>query len=74
MDEIDQANEKAEQFVADALKARTKKTFVRSGGVCASCNERIEVERLQVSPGTNLCHDCAEEKEAADRRALRVGG
>ena len=74
MDEVDQANEKAAQFVADALNARTKTTFVRSTGVCASCDERIEAERLQVNPGTNLCHACAEEKEAADRRASRVGG
>ena len=76
MDEIDVANDRAEQFIAEALKqARpTKAGMTPSTGTCLSCQERIEAERLQANPAARLCCDCAAEEEAARKRAQRVGG
>ncbi len=75
MDEADVANDRAEQFIAEALKAaRLKKDEAPSTGVCRSCEELIEVERLQANPAARLCAGCAVEAEAARKRAQRVGG
>jgi phage/conjugal plasmid C-4 type zinc finger TraR family protein len=75
MDEIDLANERAEQFTADAVRAaRVRKAFSPSTGICQSCHERIEAERLRANPTARLCCDCAAEDEAARKRAQRLGG
>jgi len=75
MDEADLANDRAEQFTADALRtARLKVDVTPSTGICQSCGETIEQERLQVNPTARLCCDCAAEEEVARKRAQRVGG
>ena len=75
MDEIDIANEWAEQFTADAVRARrAQKDTAPSTGVCQSCQDVIEPERIRANPAARLCHDCAAEIEAARKRAQRLGG
>ena len=75
MDEADVANDRAEQFIAEALKAaRLKKDEAPSTGVCRSCEELIEAERLRINPTARLCAECAAEDEASRKRAHRVGG
>jgi len=74
MDEADVANDRAEQFVSDALRAlRARVETARSSGVCQSCQDAIEPERLQANPAARLCRDCAAEDEAARQRARRLG-
>ncbi len=36
-------------------------------GVCASCGEEIESERLEALPVTSLCIECKKRKEAKQR-------
>jgi RNA polymerase-binding transcription factor DksA len=75
MDEIDEANDKAEQFNTAAVRAaRVKADTTPSSGICQSCREPIEPERLRANPAARLCRDCAAEDEAARKRARRVGG
>jgi len=75
MDEADLANDRAELFTAEALRAaRTKVSRAPSSGVCQSCSVVIEVERLRANPAARLCRDCAAEEEAARKRAKRLGG
>ena len=75
MDEADLANDFAEKFAADALRAaRAQMGTVPSTGVCQSCQAVIEPERLHANPAARLCCDCAAEEEAARKRAQRVGG
>jgi RNA polymerase-binding transcription factor DksA len=75
MDEIDLANDKAEQFNADAVRAaRAKSEAAPSSGICQSCHDAIEPERLRANPAARLCRDCAAESEAARKRAQRTGG
>ncbi len=75
MDEADLGNDRAEQFIANALEAaRARVAGTPSTGVCRSCLERIEPERLQVNPAARLCCDCAAEEEMTRKRAQRVGG
>lgn len=74
MDEADLANDRAEQFVADALRtARAKTDATPSTGVCQSCGDVIEPERLRANPTAQLCRDCAAEEEDAKKRAQRLG-
>lgn len=37
-------------------------------GVCESCGNRIEPERLEIFPETTLCIDCKRESERMSRR------
>lgn len=74
MDEADVGNDRAEQFIAEALKlARSKIDLAPSSGVCLSCQELIEAQRLQADPAARLCAGCAVEAEVARERAKRVG-
>ena len=74
MDEADLANDRAEQFVSDALRAlKSRAEPVQSSGICQSCHDAIEPERLQANPAARLCRDCATEDEAARQRARRLG-
>ena len=75
MDEVDVANAKAEEFTADAVRAaRAKLDMAPSNGICRSCEEAIEPERLRANPSAHLCCDCAAEEEAARKRAKLIGG
>jgi len=75
MDEADIANDRAEQFTAEALRnLRKQADTTPSTGICKSCGESIETERLKVNPAARLCCDCAEEEETARKRAQRLGG
>ena len=40
--------------IDDALKLRDPRRY----GLCLSCHEPIDLERLQVSPATQFCIDC----------------
>ncbi len=74
MDEADLANEKAEQFAADALRQICQRAEQPpSTGICRSCGETIEPERLAVNPTAHLCRDCAIEEEEARKKAHRLG-
>lgn len=75
MDEADLANDKAEQYIAEAIRqARAKADVAPSTGVCRSCSVTIEPERLRANPAARLCQDCAAEAEEARKRVQRVGG
>ncbi len=73
-DEVDQANADIEQSmrlqlknretfalkrIDDALKRLDEGTY----GLCESCEEFIEIRRLQARPTTTLCISCKEEEE-----------
>ena len=74
MDEIDLANERAEQTRDDALRsARAKMDSVPSNGVCRACQMAIEAERLVANPTARLCRECAADEEADRRRRLKTG-
>ena len=75
MDEADLANDRAEQFNAAAVRAaRAKKDATPSNGICESCRDAIEAERLHANPAARLCCECAAEEEADRKRRQRVGG
>ena len=73
-DEVDQANADIEQSMRMQLKNRETFTLkkineaiqrIENGtyGECESCEEPIEVRRLQARPTTTLCIACKEEEE-----------
>lgn len=73
-DEVDQANADIEQSMRMQLKNRESFTLkkineaiqrIENGtyGQCESCEEPIEVRRLQARPTTTLCIACKEEEE-----------
>ncbi len=73
-DEVDQANADIEQSMRMQLKNRETFTLkkineaihrIENGtyGQCESCEEPIEVRRLQARPTTTLCIACKEEEE-----------
>jgi len=75
MDEADMANDRAELFTAEAVRAALARVDrAPSCGVCQSCSDVIEAERLRANPAARLCRDCAAEDEAARKRAQRIGG
>lgn len=75
MDEADLANDRAELFNTEAVRAaRAKIDRSPSDGICKSCHDAIEAERLHANPSARLCRDCAAEDESARRRAQKVGG
>ena len=74
MDEIDLANERAEQARDEALRmARAKMNFAPSNGICKACQVAIEAERLAANPAARLCRDCAADDEADRKRRMKVG-
>ena len=73
-DEVDQANADIEQNMRMVLKNRETFTLKKineaikrieegSYGLCESCEEAIELRRLQARPTTTLCIACKEEEE-----------
>lgn len=74
MDDIDLAAERIEVLNASALQAVLGRTeTVPSTGICASCSESIEPERLKANPYAKHCRDCADEAEAQAKMARRCG-
>lgn len=76
-DEVDQANADIEQNMRMQLKSREAVTLKKineaikrieegSYGACESCEETIELRRLQARPTTTLCIACKEEEEKAN--------
>ncbi|WP_242442680.1 TraR/DksA C4-type zinc finger protein [Magnetospirillum sp. 15-1] len=45
----------------------------RSSGVCKTCYEPIEPQRIAVNPHARHCSFCAAEEEAAERYARLCG-
>lgn len=76
MDEIDCANDRG-QFYVDAAVALYVGTIRQnnfpSTGVCRTCGELIESDRLRANANALDCYDCAAEKEAERVRARRRG-
>lgn len=74
MDELDRAAERTEAFTEVALHSvLARMTGMPSSGVCRSCGDLIEPERLKIAPHTRHCSDCAAEDERKARRFKRCG-
>ena len=74
MDEIDVAAERTEYFNAAAIRTALSSRQTRpSTGICVSCQDDIEAERLRANPHALHCCDCANEEEALRRRARLCG-
>ena len=80
-DEVDQANANIEQAMRMQLRNRESFTLSRindalkridegSFGRCESCDEYIELRRLQARPTTTLCISCKEEEEKMAASAI----
>jgi len=80
-DEVDQANADIEQSMRMQLKNRESFTLKRINdalrriddgqyGLCESCEESIELRRLQARPTTTLCIACKEEEEKANASVM----
>lgn len=80
-DEVDQANANIEQAMRLQLRNRESFTLSRindairridegSFGRCESCDEYIELRRLQARPTTTLCISCKEEQEKMAASAI----
>lgn len=75
MDDIDFATERTEAFTKVALQAALSRRAEAgtSDGICKSCREPIEAERLSANSHARLCAECAAEDEASRLRARRCG-
>jgi DnaK suppressor protein len=80
-DEVDQANANIEQAMRMQLRNRETFTLSRindairridegSFGRCDTCDEYIELRRLQARPTTTLCISCKEEEEKMNASAI----
>jgi RNA polymerase-binding transcription factor DksA len=75
MDEIDVAAERIESFNNDAIRQAlaARQAAGPSTGICATCQDAIEPERLAANPYARHCCDCAAEEEELRRRARLCG-
>ena len=74
LDELDYAAERAEVFAEAALRSVLgRMAGAPSSGVCRSCTDTIEPERLRANPMARLCSCCAEEEEHRHHRSRRCG-
>jgi DnaK suppressor protein len=80
-DEVDQANANIEQAMRMQLRNRETFTLSRindalrridegSFGRCETCDEYIELRRMQARPTTTLCISCKEEEEKMSASAI----
>jgi len=80
-DEVDQANANIEQAMRMQLRNRETFTLSRindalrridegSFGRCETCDEYIELRRMQARPTTTLCISCKEEEEKMAASAI----
>ncbi|MGE5478734.1 MAG: TraR/DksA C4-type zinc finger protein [Bacteroidales bacterium] len=76
MDDIDCANERGQLYIDSALAFHAtlaRRNAAPSTGVCRSCGELIERERLRVNAHARDCFDCASEHEVERLRVRRRG-
>jgi hypothetical protein len=74
LDDFDCASIRSEIFTEAALSAVLGRlSGPPSTGVCRSCSDAIEPERLKLSPTAKLCACCAAEEEAQSHRRRRCG-
>lgn len=74
MDDIDYAAERSEVFTVTALQAvLNRMAGPPSSGVCRSCSETIEPERIRANPLARLCSCCAAEEEHHRQLSRRRG-
>ena len=74
LDDLDYAAERAEVFTETALRSvLSRMAGAPSSGVCRSCTDNIEPERLRANPQARLCSCCAEEEEHHRKRTHRCG-
>lgn len=74
MDDLDYAAERVEVFTEAALRSVLgRMAGGPSSGVCRSCTNPIEPERLRANPMARLCSCCAAEEEQHRHRARRCG-
>lgn len=76
MDDIDCANERERIHIDSALAlhaALAQRHAGLSSGVCRSCGEVIERERLRANAHARHCYDCAADQEAERLRVRRRG-
>jgi RNA polymerase-binding transcription factor DksA len=74
VDDIDCAAERVEAFREVALRVVLDRlSGPRSSGICQSCFETIEPERIELIPSARHCSYCAAEEEASFRLTQRRG-
>lgn len=77
-DEVDQASSELNQSVSLRLRDRERAVLVKiqealakieegTYGTCESCEEPIEVKRLEAQPMTELCVSCKEAQELQEK-------
>lgn len=71
-DNVDVANQLAEDAIQHALANRVKSTPAISPVDCGECGEPIEQKRRELIPGTEHCSECA--KWFAERARFNNGG
>lgn len=68
-DVIDQANDRAEAFLADALEQQQRRAMRESGQAesndCSCCGEPIPQARREALPGVATCTPCQQQLEHA---------
>ncbi len=75
MDEIDVANERAEQITNRAIQLVLRSLpQAPSSGICRACGEPIERTRLRANPSAPTCCDCAAEEDSERQRRRKLGG
>ncbi|OAN54154.1 hypothetical protein A6A04_12735 [Paramagnetospirillum marisnigri] len=74
MDDLDHAAERSQVFTEAALQTvLLRLDGPPSSGVCRSCTDPIEPQRLRANPRARLCACCAEEEEIHRLRHRRCG-
>jgi len=74
MDEVDLASDISAFFTEAAVESARRRTAgPPSSGICKSCNEAIEAERLTANPSARLCAGCAAEAEEDALKTRRRG-
>jgi DnaK suppressor protein len=69
MDRLD----KREKEELEAIDMALRRIHSGNYGICESCGEFISFKRLKAIPSTELCIDCASEREIDRGRAVPVG-
>jgi predicted amidophosphoribosyltransferase len=74
LDELDWAAELTHALNTGAVMAvLSRLSGPPSTGICRSCGDAIESQRLRANPQARHCSCCAAEEEAEARRARRCG-
>ncbi len=74
LDDLDYAAERSQVFTEAALQSvLSQLAGPPSTGICRSCSDTIETERLRANPRARLCSCCAAEDESHRKRVSRCG-